>query len=160
MRSRPKPGFWLVARRELRWLLHDRIALSLVFGVPLFAFVVLTAVFSHPVIRGLGWTLRKGEHVAILGPNGSGKSTLLGLLGGDLRPALGGVGERGGHPVGARRGAWPPRVGWAPPALQPRQRQAGPAVGRRSRRSAALARSWEITVAVSAKMSPPEIWSA
>ena len=24
------------------------------FGVPLFAFVVLTAVFSHPVIRGLG----------------------------------------------------------------------------------------------------------
>src|SRR5262245_54870211 len=54
MRRRPKPGFWLVARRELRWLLHDRIALSLVFGVPLFAFLVLTAVFSHPVIRGLG----------------------------------------------------------------------------------------------------------
>jgi ABC-2 type transport system permease protein len=54
MRRRPKPGFWLVARRELRWLLHDRIALSLIFGVPLFAFVVLTAVFSHPVIRGLG----------------------------------------------------------------------------------------------------------
>ena len=29
-------------------------ALILIFGVPLFAFVVLTAVFSHPVIRGLG----------------------------------------------------------------------------------------------------------
>ena len=26
----------------------------LIFGVPLFAFIVLTAVFSHPVIRGLG----------------------------------------------------------------------------------------------------------
>jgi ABC-2 type transport system permease protein len=54
MRRRPKPGFWLVARREWRWLLHDRAALILIFGVPLFAFVVLTAVFSNPVIRGLG----------------------------------------------------------------------------------------------------------
>jgi ABC-2 type transport system permease protein len=54
VRRRPKPGFWLVARRELRWLLHDRAALILIFGVPLFAFVVLTAVFSNPVIRGLG----------------------------------------------------------------------------------------------------------
>jgi ABC-2 type transport system permease protein len=50
----PKRGFLLVARRELRWLLHDQLAPILIFGVPLFAFVVLTAVFSHPVIRGLG----------------------------------------------------------------------------------------------------------
>src|SRR3954462_8522959 len=54
MRPRPKPGFWLVVRRELRWLLHDRAALILIFGVPLFACVVLTAAFSNPVIRGLG----------------------------------------------------------------------------------------------------------
>ena len=54
MRRPPKPGFLLVARRELRWLFHDRAALILIFGVPLFAFVVLSAVFSHPVIRGLG----------------------------------------------------------------------------------------------------------
>jgi ABC-2 type transport system permease protein len=51
--KRPKPGFFLVAAREWRWLTHDRAALILIFGVPLFAFVVLTAVFSHPVIRGL-----------------------------------------------------------------------------------------------------------
>jgi ABC-2 type transport system permease protein len=44
----------LVARREWRWILHDRAALILIFGVPIFAFAVLTAVFSHPVIRGLG----------------------------------------------------------------------------------------------------------
>ena len=44
----------MVARREWRWLLHDRAALILIFGVPLFAFAVLTAVFSHPVIRELG----------------------------------------------------------------------------------------------------------
>src|SRR5580700_10744123 len=50
----PKPGFWLVAKREWRWLLHDPVALSLIFGVPLFAFVVLSLAFSHPVIRGLG----------------------------------------------------------------------------------------------------------
>jgi ABC-2 type transport system permease protein len=54
MRPAPKPGFWLVATREWRWLLHDRVALILIFGVPLFALVTLTAVFSHPVIRDLG----------------------------------------------------------------------------------------------------------
>src|SRR5258707_13476913 len=54
MRPAPKPGFLLVARREWRWLMHDRMALILIFGVPLCAFTVLTAVFSHPVIRGLG----------------------------------------------------------------------------------------------------------
>jgi ABC-2 type transport system permease protein len=54
MKPRPKPGFWLVAAREWRWLLHDRVALILIFGVPLFTFVVLGAAFSNPVIRGLG----------------------------------------------------------------------------------------------------------
>jgi ABC-2 type transport system permease protein len=54
MRPPQKPGFLLVARREWRWLLHDRVALILIFGVPLFAFTVLAAVFSHQVIRGLG----------------------------------------------------------------------------------------------------------
>jgi ABC-2 type transport system permease protein len=54
MRAASKPGFWLVAQREWRWLLHDRMALLLIFGVPLFAFVVLSLAFSHPVIRGLG----------------------------------------------------------------------------------------------------------
>ena len=54
MRAAAKPGFWLVAKREWRWLLRDRVALILVFGVPLFGFVVLSAAFTHPVIRGLG----------------------------------------------------------------------------------------------------------
>ena len=57
MRLASKPGFLLVARRECQWLFHDRVALLLIFGVPLFAFVVLTTVFSHPVIRGLGVTV-------------------------------------------------------------------------------------------------------
>jgi ABC-2 type transport system permease protein len=54
MRPPPKPGFWLVARREWRWIRRHHLALILIFGVPLFAFAVLTAVFSQPVIRGLG----------------------------------------------------------------------------------------------------------
>ena len=54
MKPRAKPGFWLVAAREWRWLFRDRVALLLIFGVPLFTFVVLGAAFSHPVIRGLG----------------------------------------------------------------------------------------------------------
>ena len=54
MRRPPKPGFLLVARREMRWLLHDRAALILIFAVPLFAFVALSAAFSRPVIRDLG----------------------------------------------------------------------------------------------------------
>jgi ABC-2 type transport system permease protein len=57
VRLASKPGFWAVARRESAWLFHDRVALLLIFGVPLFAFVVLTTVFSHPVIRGLGVTV-------------------------------------------------------------------------------------------------------
>jgi ABC-2 type transport system permease protein len=57
MRPASKPGFWLVAQRECRWLFRDRVALLLIFGVPLFASVVLTTVFSHPVIRGLGVTV-------------------------------------------------------------------------------------------------------
>ena len=57
MRPASKPGFWRVARRECAWLFRDRVALLLIFGVPLFAFVVLTTVFSHPVIRGLGVTV-------------------------------------------------------------------------------------------------------
>src|SRR5215467_6680607 len=54
MRPPPKPGFWLVARREWRWILRHHLALILIFGVPLFAFAILTGVFSQPVIRGLG----------------------------------------------------------------------------------------------------------
>jgi ABC-2 type transport system permease protein len=57
MMQTSKPGFLLVARRECKWLFHDRVALLLIFGVPLLAWVVLTTIFSHPVIRGLGVTI-------------------------------------------------------------------------------------------------------
>ncbi len=70
------------------------------------------------VIRGLDWTLSRGEHWAVLGGNGSGKSTLLSLICGDLHPALGGKIERQGIPPGTRIEEWKRRVGWVSPELQ------------------------------------------
>lgn len=42
------------------------------------------------VLFGIDWTIRPGEHWAILGPNGSGKSTLAKLAAGLIHPAFGG----------------------------------------------------------------------
>ena len=72
----------------------------------------------RPVIRDLNWTLRAGEHWAVLGANGSGKSTLLSLIYGDLHPALGGTIERAGLSVGERIEDWKRRVAWVSPELQ------------------------------------------
>lgn len=72
----------------------------------------------RPVIRGLNWTIERGEHWAVLGPNGSGKSTLLSLIHGDLHPALGGTIERSGVPFGTSIEDWKRRVGWVSPELQ------------------------------------------
>ena len=72
----------------------------------------------RPVIRGLDWTLARGENWAILGANGSGKSSLLNLIYGDLHPALGGSIEREGVPKGTHIEAWKHRVGWISPELQ------------------------------------------
>jgi molybdate transport system ATP-binding protein len=70
------------------------------------------------VIRDLTWTLRAGEHWAVLGANGAGKSTLLSLIYGDLHPALGGTIERAGLSVGERIENWKHRVAWVSPELQ------------------------------------------
>ena len=70
------------------------------------------------VIRDLNWTLRSGEHWAVLGANGAGKSTLLSLIYGDLHPALGGTIVRGGLSVGDRIEEWKRRVAWVSPELQ------------------------------------------
>jgi molybdate transport system ATP-binding protein len=72
----------------------------------------------RPVIRNLNWTLRAGEHWAVLGANGSGKSTLLSLIYGDLHPALGGTIERAGLSIGERIEDWKHRVAWVSPELQ------------------------------------------
>jgi iron complex transport system ATP-binding protein len=52
------------------------------------------------ILSGIDWTVRSGEHWALIGPNGSGKSTLLSLCGAARHPSSGSVsilGERLGE---------------------------------------------------------------
>ena len=58
MSAVPKPGFWLVVRRECHWLFHDRVALLLCIFVGNTAFVALRIcsfrterVGKHSVVR-------------------------------------------------------------------------------------------------------------
>lgn len=46
---------------------------------------------EREVLSGIDWTVRQGEHWAIVGPNGSGKSTLLRVAAGELWPSRGRV---------------------------------------------------------------------
>jgi molybdate transport system ATP-binding protein len=72
----------------------------------------------RPVLRAVDWTVRQGEHWAIMGDNGSGKSTLLMMLYGDLHPADGGIIERAGCPRGTPIAQWKRHVGYVSPELQ------------------------------------------
>lgn len=72
----------------------------------------------RPVLLDVSWTIRTGEHWAILGANGSGKSTLLRFLYGGLPAALGATFERRGHPPGTHLEEWRRRVAFVSPELQ------------------------------------------
>ena len=70
------------------------------------------------VLRGLDWTLHRGEQWGVVGATGSGKSTLLQLLHGTRWPAFGGSVQRAGHPAGTPIDDWKLRVGYVSPELQ------------------------------------------
>ncbi|MEU1157519.1 ABC transporter ATP-binding protein [Streptomyces sp. NPDC005918] len=62
---------------------------------------------AEPVLRNLGLTLTRGEHLAVVGPSGIGKSTLAGIIAGLLVPDAGdvrvaGLPVRGAEAVGRR----------------------------------------------------------
>ena len=72
----------------------------------------------RPVLRGVNWQLRRGEHWSVYGTNGAGKSSFLKLLYGDLFPALGGRIVRAGFPPGTPIADWKRQVGLVSPELQ------------------------------------------
>lgn len=49
------------------------------------------------VLRGISFTVHKGEFLAITGPSGCGKSTLLHILGGLGAPTLAGTMQQNGN---------------------------------------------------------------
>ncbi|HLW24471.1 MAG TPA: ATP-binding cassette domain-containing protein [Steroidobacteraceae bacterium] len=104
---RPRPLHRPPVRRPMR----IAPALLRLHGVDLY-------VEGHRVLQQVDWTVREGEHWAILGDNGAGKSTLLRLLYGDLAPAFGGRLERRHHPPGTPIDEWKRSVGYVSPQLQ------------------------------------------
>ena len=73
-----------------------------------------------PVLDGIEWTMRRGEHWALLGPNGAGKSTLLSLLLGDNPKAYANRISLFGRRRGTGESIWEvkQRIGWVAPELQ------------------------------------------
>lgn len=76
------------------------------------------------VLRDIRWSIRAGEHWAIIGANGAGKSTLLKLIAGDLHPALGSRVKRFG--LTAKNTLWDLRkkIGFVSPEFQATYREA------------------------------------
>jgi molybdate transport system ATP-binding protein len=52
------------------------------------------ALGDRPILHGISWTLRPGQHWVVLGRNGSGKSTFLRLIRGELWPVPGQAARR------------------------------------------------------------------
>ncbi len=82
---------------------------------------------GHPVLHGIDWTVRRGEHWAVVGPNGAGKSTLLRLAVGDEHAMPGGAVTRLGLGPGTSVWEVKARVGVVSPELQARFRADIPA---------------------------------
>ncbi len=82
---------------------------------------------GSPVLHDLSWTVRRGEHWAVVGPNGAGKSTLLRLVAGEEQAMPGGRVLRLGLDPSAGVDPLRARVGMVSPELQARFRADVPA---------------------------------
>lgn len=67
---------------------------------------VSVAYNGRPVVEGITFTIRRGDHFMITGPNGSGKSTLLSMINGDNPKAYGNDIFLFGHKRGSGESIW------------------------------------------------------
>lgn len=72
---------------------------------------VLFAYQATPVLRGVTFTVPRGQFVGLIGPNGCGKSTVMRLLLGLLEPTAGTISLLGQRPIAAVRAG---EVGYVP----------------------------------------------
>jgi len=71
------------------------------------------------VLSGVDWTVRRGQHWALLGPNGSGKTTLISLIVGDNPQAYANDVQVFGRQRGTGESVWEVKhdIGWISPEL-------------------------------------------
>lgn len=69
------------------------------------------------ILEDVDWTMRQGEHWAVIGANGSGKTTLLKIAGGLLFPSAGEVTVLGGRFGRCDLQQLRRRIAWVGPAL-------------------------------------------
>jgi molybdate transport system ATP-binding protein len=73
----------------------------------------------HVILKEVDWTIRRGEHWALMGPNGSGKSALLSLIIGDHPQVYANTIYVFGRQRGTGESVWElkRRIGWVSPEL-------------------------------------------
>ena len=67
---------------------------------------------DRPILKDLHWTVRQGEHWAVIGENGAGKTTLLNIVNGYLWPRTGTVEVLGGRYGQVDLREHRKRIGW------------------------------------------------
>ena len=73
---------------------------------------------SHPILRGITFTIQPGEKVALLGASGAGKSSLMKLLMREMDPTEGAVHVNGYRLTEVMRDSWMQHVGYIPQRAQ------------------------------------------
>lgn len=71
------------------------------------------------ILDGIDWTVRPGEHWALIGPNGCGKTTLLKIVSGWLFPSEGSVEVLGNRFGECNMEELRKRIGWVSTAIMP-----------------------------------------
>ena len=71
---------------------------------------------GHAVLRGVSFSLQRGDVLGLLGVNGAGKSTTLAIIAGVSSPDSGAV-RLDGRDINADRRAMRERIGWVPESV-------------------------------------------